>query len=130
MTPRAPSSLEESFAELADANPHWGPYRREVKLIRGRRFSMDFVFDELKLVVEIDGIEGGKRPSDHCKPIGVSNDREKDALLQLLGWHIIRFTTHHITAKPPKRKPRTRKKTWVGYIERTMNRAAELWGTK
>jgi len=121
---RAESVLEAAFAALCEENPHWGPYRREVKLIPGRRFSMDFVFDDMRLVVEIDGI-GGRSAGGHCTPAGVSMDREKDALLQLLGWHVLRFTTYHFAPKP---KRKTRKKNWAGYVVRTMNKAAKAWG--
>lgn len=56
-----------------------------------RKFELDIAFPELKCAAEIDGWEfHGKYLS------GFKRDREKDRLLTLAGWRVLRFTAAEI----------------------------------
>lgn len=56
-----------------------------------RRFSLDIAFPALKIAVEVDGWEfHGKYKSAHLK------DRERQNLLTLHGWRILRYTAKQI----------------------------------
>lgn len=112
---RRPSPLEDRFAQLIEQNG-WGDYEREkTGLVPGRRFRVDFWFPSMNLAVEIDGV-GGVR-SGHCTPKGVTNDREKDSLLQLMGYRVLRFTTHHFSRDHGQ------------YVIDTMDEAVRRWRT-
>lgn len=55
--------------------------------IPGRRFKLDVAFPEHKLCIEVDGWEWhGKHKGDFQR------DRERQNLLTLHGWRILRFT--------------------------------------
>lgn len=59
--------------------------------IPGRRYRLDIAFPEEKLVIEVDGWEfHGKHLADFKR------DREKQNLLTLHGWRILRFTAAEI----------------------------------
>lgn len=56
-----------------------------------RRFSLDIAFPELKIAVEVDGWQyHGKYKESHTK------DRERQNLLTLHGWRILRYTAKQI----------------------------------
>jgi len=64
-------------------------------LVPGRRYVVDIVIERLKLVVELDGWEfHGK----HKK--GFERDREKDRLLLLEGFRVVRFTAGEVLRDP------------------------------
>lgn len=75
-------------ARLASAlNAREIPYKREHPI---GRFRADFAFLEQRLVVEVDGHE-----FHHTKKQR-ENDANRDRILTLLGWRVIRFTGSEI----------------------------------
>lgn len=72
-------------------------YKRNKTFIPGRRFSGDFVFEDLKLVIEIDG--GEYTGQGHVSGSGYTSDREKDALALLCGWLIVRVSGSQVNGK-------------------------------
>lgn len=63
--------------------------------VPGRRFALDIAFPEQKLCVEVDGWEW------HGKHLGdFQRDRERQNLLTLEGWRILRFTASDIRKTP------------------------------
>jgi very-short-patch-repair endonuclease len=59
--------------------------------IPGRKFRLDVAFPDAKLCVELDGWEWhGKHKSDFHR------DRERQNLLTLNGWRILRFTAKQV----------------------------------
>ncbi len=63
--------------------------------IPGRRFRLDVAIDRLKLAIECDGWQyHGKFKQDFHR------DRERDRLLTLNGWHILRFAASTILKDP------------------------------
>ena len=72
-------------------------YKRNKAFIPGRRFSGDFVFEDIKLVIEIDG--GEYTGQGHVSGVGYTSDREKDALAALNGWMIVRVSGSQVTGK-------------------------------
>lgn len=71
-------------------------YKRNVPFIPKRRFSADFWFEDLNLVVEIDGGIFMRGPSGHTSGQGYHNDRVRDHLALSHGIHTIRFTTPQV----------------------------------
>lgn len=64
-------------------------------LVPGRRYVVDIVIERLKLVVELDGWEfHGKHKA------GFERDREKDRLLLLEGFRVVRFTAGEVLRDP------------------------------
>jgi len=64
---------------------------QEVCLIPGRRFRVDFLWREQKLVVEAEGAVWTQ--GRHTRGGGYSADCEKYNLLTLAGYRVLRFTT-------------------------------------
>lgn len=62
--------------------------------IRGNRFRLDFVYLELKIVIEIDGFES------HGTPEAMQRDLRRQNLLVLDGWIVLRFTRADIVKRP------------------------------
>lgn len=61
--------------------------------VPGRRFTLDIAFPESKNCVEVDGWEfHGKHKA------GFHRDREKEKLLMLEGWKLIRFSAKEINS--------------------------------
>lgn len=61
--------------------------------IPNRRFSLDIAIPELKIAIEVDGWQyHGKYKESHTK------DRERQNLLTLAGWRILRYTAKQINA--------------------------------
>lgn len=61
------------------------------KVIPNRRFSLDIAFVKYKIAVEVDGWEfHGKHKTSHTA------DRERQNLLTLHGWRILRYTAKQI----------------------------------
>lgn len=59
--------------------------------VPNRRFSLDIAIPHLKIAVEVDGWQyHGKHKSAHTK------DRERQNLLTLNGWRILRYTAKQI----------------------------------
>lgn len=89
------SDLEREFLWLCKVEQLPTP-EREVRVVPGRRFRFDFVFEPQKVAVEVDGgqwIPGGGR---HQRGSSVARDAEKMNLAQLEGYRVFRFTTSQI----------------------------------
>lgn len=77
--------LWEALRHLNDAHLEYAPG------IEGRKFRLDIAFPTRKLAVEVDGWQfHGKFLRDF------SRDRERQNLLTLHGWRILRFTAGQI----------------------------------
>jgi len=64
-------------------------------LIAGRRFRPDLIFDEVKLIVEIDGF------AYHGDREAFERDRERQNVLTAAGWTVLRFTWRQVRENPP-----------------------------
>jgi very-short-patch-repair endonuclease len=80
------SELEEAFLRLCD--DHGIPRPETNTRIEG--IEVDAVWRDRRLVVEIDGYRY------HRAPTRFESDREKDVMLQLKGWRVMRFTARQI----------------------------------
>lgn len=68
-----------------------GAHREFPNAVPGRRFKLDVAFPEKKLCIEIDGWEWhGKHKGDFQR------DRERQNLLTVHGWRILRFTASDV----------------------------------
>ena len=88
--PRARSEPEEKLWQLVSKS--YPDAEREVTgLVPGRRYKADIAIKRLSLVIEIDGWEfHGKYKS------GFLRDRQKDRLLLLEGYRVVRFTAGEV----------------------------------
>lgn len=59
-----------------------------------RAWSLDFAWPDIQFGVEIDG--GVYVGGAHTRGKGATNDREKRAEAQILGWQILVVTTEHV----------------------------------
>jgi very-short-patch-repair endonuclease len=84
------SELEEAFLRLCD--DHAIPRPEVNGLIEG--FEVDFVWRDVRVVVEVDGY------AFHRSPSAFERDRERDAILTTNGWRVLRFTHAQITGRP------------------------------
>jgi very-short-patch-repair endonuclease len=76
------SEMEERFLALCDEHGLARP--RVNRRIEGE--EVDFVWPERRLIVEVDGYRYHRMPS------AFERDRERDVMLALAGWHVMRFT--------------------------------------
>jgi very-short-patch-repair endonuclease len=81
------SALEEAFLTLCDDH---GIERPETNA-HIEHFEVDFVWRARRLIVEVDGY------AYHRDPGAFERDRERDVVLTLAGWHVMRFTWTQIT---------------------------------
>lgn len=79
------SQLEETFALQIRAEKLPAP-EREVCLIPGRKFRVDFAWREQRIAFEVNG--GTWVKSGHSSGAGLQRDYEKAALLQLEGYRV------------------------------------------
>jgi hypothetical protein len=84
------SELEDRFFALCDK--HELPRPLNNTIIEGE--DVDFVWRANRLVVEVDGY------GFHRSPSRFENDRERDVMLGLAGWQVLRFTWAHVTERP------------------------------
>jgi very-short-patch-repair endonuclease len=84
------SDLEERFLQLCD--DHGLP--RPQTNVRIEGFEVDFAWRDERLIVEVDGY------AYHRQPTRFEDDRERDVLLKLAGWQVLRFTWAQITRRP------------------------------
>ena len=97
---RKRSKWEDSVAALIEVNG-WPKPEREVifhekgvVFKRRRMYRADFIWPDLKLIVEADG--GIFNPiSGHRTPKGLTDDRTRDWLAQMQGYFIVRLTELH-----------------------------------
>lgn len=74
----------------------WPQAVQEFQPIESRKFRIDIAFVEQKIAVEVDGwAYHGKHRSSHAK------DRQRQNLLVLNGWRVLRFTTGEIFGDMP-----------------------------
>jgi hypothetical protein len=86
----ARSRLESAFAELCDA--HGLPRPLVNTVVEGR--ERDCFWPQARLVVEVDSYAW------HRSPAALAEDRERDAVLVLAGYRVLRFTWAHVTERP------------------------------
>lgn len=67
---------------------------RQYRHLRGRKFTLDFAWPEVRLAVEVDG--GGWTGGRHHTPLGYRKDRERDALSLLAGWRVLRVVPEQV----------------------------------
>jgi hypothetical protein len=84
------SELEERFFALCD--DHGLPRPASNTCIEGE--EVDFVWRDAGLIVEVDGYRY------HRSPSAFEDDRERDVVLALAGWQVLRFTWAQITRRP------------------------------
>jgi hypothetical protein len=88
--PRSPAEqlLEAALVPLAwAASREWNQTYQSHPLTNPIR--MDLLWRTERVVVEIDGKE-------HCQPARFAADRQRDVLLQLDGYAVLRFTNHQV----------------------------------
>ena len=84
------SEMEERFLALCDHN---GVPRPKVNThIEGE--EVDFAWRDRRLIVEVDGY------AYHRAPSTFESDRERDVMLVLAGWRVMRFTWTQLTTRP------------------------------
>ena len=84
------SELEERFLALCDR--HGLPRPNVNTRIEG--IEVDFVWPDARLIVEVDGY------AYHRSPSAFESDRERDVILSVAGWRVLRFTWAQITQRP------------------------------
>ncbi len=89
------SEMEERFLRLCDE--HGLPRPKVNTRIEGE--EVDFVWRDARLVVEVDGYRY------HRSPSSFESDRERDVMLVLAGWQVMRFTWTQLT----------RRSSWVAH---------------
>ena len=84
------SELEERFLRLCDDH---GLPRPDVNT-RIEGMTVDFAWRHVGLVVEVDGY------GFHRSRRVFGTDRERDVVLKLAGWEVLRFAEEHVTHRP------------------------------
>jgi hypothetical protein len=84
------SEMEERFLALCDEH---GLPRPDVNT-RIEGSEVDFVWWDARLIVEVDGYRY------HRSPTSFETDRERDVVLVVAGWQVLRFTWTQITRRP------------------------------
>jgi hypothetical protein len=84
------SELENRFLALCEA--HGLPRPETNTRIEG--IEVDFAWRDHRLIVEVDGYEF------HRSRAAFGQDRERDVLLELAGWRVLRFAYEHVTERP------------------------------
>jgi predicted transcriptional regulator of viral defense system len=88
------SELEDRFLTFLDA---YGLARPEVNAdlnLDGRWFEVDFLWRDQHLIVELDGHQ------THGTRAAFERDRERDRILQVHGWRIVRITWRQLHDTP------------------------------
>jgi very-short-patch-repair endonuclease len=70
------------------------PQRQFTVQVDGNTFRLDFAYPERRLAIELDGY------AFHSSPERFRADRERQNLVSLAGWLVLRFTWHDITQRP------------------------------
>jgi very-short-patch-repair endonuclease len=84
------SEMEERFLALCDS---YGLRRPEANT-RIEGVEVDFAWRDARLVVEVDGY------AYHRAPSAFETDRERDVILAVAGWQVLRFTWTQLTRRP------------------------------
>ena len=86
------SDLEDELAFQLKASKI--PFDREIRFHPKRRWRFDFVIQDTKIAIEVEGgIWGMGR---HTRGAGFQADAEKGNEALLLGWKVLRVTPEHI----------------------------------
>lgn len=88
------SALEARLLALVRAAGLPAPHCNRLLTVGERRFLVDFLWPDHRLVVESDG----KR--FHHNPVAFERDRLRDRALQIGGYRVLRFTHRQITTEP------------------------------
>ncbi len=86
--------LEGRFAALLARTDLPRPRRNADVAVQGRFFNVDCLWAEQRVIVELDGaaVHGTRRAFER--------DREKDRLLQVAGWRVVRITWRQLRDDP------------------------------
>lgn len=88
-----PGSRAEQLLEAALASVDWASGREWNQLYQPHTLTnpvrLDLLWRNEHCIVEIDG-------SEHCQPTRFAADRQRDVLLQLAGYAVLRFTNHQV----------------------------------
>jgi REase_MTES_1575/Transcriptional regulator, AbiEi antitoxin len=84
------SDMENRFLQLCD--DHGIPRPIANSHVEGE--EVDFVWREHRVVVEVDGYRYHRAPSRF------ESDRERDVMLTVAGWEVLRFTWTQLTTRP------------------------------
>lgn len=89
------SLLEARMLRLCRAHPGASEPLVNASLdLGGRRIETDFRWPAQRLIIETDGF------AFHADPRAQDADRGRDQDLQLMGWHVFRFTWRQVTREP------------------------------
>jgi len=93
---KAPSVLEARFMKLWDVL-NGPPLEREYKFAPNRRWRADFVQQEARILIEIEG--GVWNSGRHLTAKGFLNDAEKYLAATLQGWTVLRLTVGQLNTE-------------------------------
>jgi very-short-patch-repair endonuclease len=87
--------LEERFAAVLEDSDLSRPRRNADLAVRGRIIEADCLWAEQRVIVELDGraVHGTRRAFER--------DRERDRLLQVAGWRVVRITWRQLRDDAP-----------------------------
>lgn len=88
--------LEERFAAVLEGSGLPRPRRNADLAVRGRIIEVDCLWAEQRVIVELDGraVHGTRRAFER--------DRERDRLLQVDGWRVVRITWRQLRDNAPE----------------------------
>lgn len=86
--------LEERFLRLVRRAGFPLPRVNFWVTVPGGSFKCDFVWWDLRLIVETDG------RGPHTRDLQFEEDRRRDSILKLGGWEVVRFTWRQVVDKP------------------------------
>jgi very-short-patch-repair endonuclease/predicted transcriptional regulator of viral defense system len=90
----ARNELERRFLELRRNAAQPSPRVNAWVTVEGDGFEVDFSWPDARLIVEVDGCE------THGTRAAFERDRQRDRLLVLEGWHVVRFTWRQVVRRP------------------------------
>lgn len=90
---RIKSSLEQLFYLLVKAN-NVPMYISEYKFHPARKFRADCAYPDKMILIELEG--GVFNNGRHVRPMGFTNDCEKQNCAALLGYRVLKFTTKQV----------------------------------
>jgi very-short-patch-repair endonuclease len=88
------NDFEEAFAALLEAHGLPRPRFNADLVVRGRFFRPDAVWEESRLIVELDG------RAPHGTDQAFESDRERDRVLLVAGWRVMRVTWRQLRDEP------------------------------
>ena len=91
---RVRSKTEMAMKRICRSIDFEDPSMNRIIEVAGRRFEVDFHWPRLRLVVEVDGYRF------HASRKRLNDDRERDQLLTIDGWTVVRFTRDQVIETP------------------------------